>query len=145
MGPMRNAALALLLVTRCALAAPVKKCEELAGTSLGRDVKIEFAKLVAGAANLPEHCEVRGVIWPGIRSSTGPARPTSVGSCRATAEADIHESRPFRLTRRICRARASACTTRSRGRTGQPGRSRHTSAAIATTAEQRRTARLRVS
>ena len=30
----------------------------------GADVKIESAKLVAATANLPEHCDVRGVIWP---------------------------------------------------------------------------------
>jgi hypothetical protein len=45
-------------------AAPVKKCEEMAAGAFGADVKIESAKLVAAAANLPEHCDIRGVIWP---------------------------------------------------------------------------------
>jgi feruloyl esterase len=52
------------LSSACALAAPVKKCEELASIPFGADVKIESAKLVPAAANLPEHCDVRGVIWP---------------------------------------------------------------------------------
>ena len=46
------------------LAAPVKKCEDLATVSFGADVKIESAKLVPAAANLPEHCAVSGVVWP---------------------------------------------------------------------------------
>src|SRR6266699_154435 len=52
------------LASACVMAAPVKKCEELASMPFGADVKIESAKLVAAAANLPEHCDVRGVIWP---------------------------------------------------------------------------------
>ncbi len=56
------------LASVCVLAAPAKKCEELASASFakvfGADVKIEYAKTVAAAANLPEHCDVRGVIWP---------------------------------------------------------------------------------
>jgi len=55
------------LASACVLAAPVKKCEALASTPFGADVKIESAKLVAAAANLPEHCDVRGVIWPEAR------------------------------------------------------------------------------
>ena len=61
---MRKAVFASLLVSGCILAAPVKKCEDLVTTSFGADVKIESAKLVAATANLPEHCDVRGVIWP---------------------------------------------------------------------------------
>ena len=53
-----------LLVSVCAFGAPVKKCEDLNATSFGPDVKIESAKLMGAAANLPEHCDVRGVIWP---------------------------------------------------------------------------------
>jgi pimeloyl-ACP methyl ester carboxylesterase len=60
----RKLILSCALASTCALAAPVKKCEELASMSFGADVKIESAKLVAAAANLPEHCDVRGVIWP---------------------------------------------------------------------------------
>jgi hypothetical protein len=55
------------LISACALAKPVKTCDALAGTPLGADVKIESAKLVAAAANLPEHCDVRGVVWPEAR------------------------------------------------------------------------------
>src|SRR5215831_20076995 len=60
---MKTAAFASLLLPACVFAAPVKKCDELASISFGSDVKIESAKSVA-AANLPEHCDVRGVIWP---------------------------------------------------------------------------------
>src|SRR5438477_4843890 len=64
---MRKTSLAALLLCAIAAAAPVKKCEELASMPFGADVKIESAKLVAAAANLPEHCDVRGVIWPEAR------------------------------------------------------------------------------
>ena len=64
----RKILLGCALVSACALAAPAQKCETLASTSFARqfgtDVKIESATLVAAAANLPEHCDVRGVIWP---------------------------------------------------------------------------------
>jgi hypothetical protein len=52
------------LISVSALAGPVKKCDELAATPFGADVKIESAKLVAATANLREHCDIRGVIWP---------------------------------------------------------------------------------
>ena len=61
---MKNAALAMLLVSGCLLAAPAKNCQDLATTPFGADVKIDSAKLVSATAKLPEHCEVRGVIWP---------------------------------------------------------------------------------
>src|SRR5215813_1573798 len=61
---MKTAAFASLLIPACIFAAPAKKCEELVSISFGSDVKIESAKSVAAAANLPEHCDVRGVIWP---------------------------------------------------------------------------------
>src|ERR1700691_2051758 len=64
---MRNVAICLLLASTCVFAAPVKKCDDLATTPFGADVKIESAKLVAGTAALPEHCDVRGVIWPEAR------------------------------------------------------------------------------
>src|ERR1700722_7314285 len=48
-------------------AAPVKKCDELAAMPFGADIKIESAKLVAATANLREHCDIRGVIWPEAR------------------------------------------------------------------------------
>jgi hypothetical protein len=64
---MKSAALALLLSSSCVFAAPVKKCETLAETPFGADVKIESAKLIAATGKLPEHCDVRGVIWPEAR------------------------------------------------------------------------------
>src|SRR4051812_26915629 len=48
----------------CAFSAPVMNCDELSGKHFGNDVTIDSAKLVATAADLPEHCDVRGVIWP---------------------------------------------------------------------------------
>jgi hypothetical protein len=50
-----------------AFAAPVKKCDELAALPFGADIKIESAKLVTATANLREHCDIRGVIWPEAR------------------------------------------------------------------------------
>jgi hypothetical protein len=65
---LRKLLLVCALASASVLAAPLKKCEELASTPsgswFGPDVKIESAKLVAAAPNLPEHCDVRGVIWP---------------------------------------------------------------------------------
>src|SRR5579871_3916847 len=52
------------VISACAFAAPAMKCDELTGKQFGNDVKIDSAKLVAAATNLPEHCDVRGVIWP---------------------------------------------------------------------------------
>jgi hypothetical protein len=43
---------------------PAIPCEALAGKSFGADVKIQSAALVAAKSNLPEHCDVRGTIWP---------------------------------------------------------------------------------
>jgi hypothetical protein len=48
----------------CAFAAPVKNCADLATVPFGPDTKIESAKLVAATPQLPEHCDIRGVIWP---------------------------------------------------------------------------------
>ena len=64
---MKNAALAYLWVSFCVFASPVRRCDELATMSFGSDVKIESARLVGATSNLPEHCEVRGVIWPEAR------------------------------------------------------------------------------
>ena len=64
---MRTAAICLLLASTCVFAAPVKKCADLAAMPFGADVKIESAKLVMATAALPEHCDVRGVIWPEAR------------------------------------------------------------------------------
>src|SRR6266404_5955958 len=64
---MRNTALCLVLTSACAFAAPPKKCDDLAAIPFGADVKVESAKLVTATASLPEHCDVRGVIWPEAR------------------------------------------------------------------------------
>lgn len=45
-------------------AGPAVNCDTLAGKSFGDDVKIQSAALVAAKGNLPEHCDVRGTIWP---------------------------------------------------------------------------------
>jgi len=39
-------------------------CDSLATKSFGKNVKIESAAAVPGNEKLPEHCDVRGVIWP---------------------------------------------------------------------------------
>ena len=60
---MKRVLFASLILSVCVFAsAPVKKCDELAAASFGADVKIDSAKLVPAAANLPEHCDIRGVI-----------------------------------------------------------------------------------
>ena len=46
---------------------PVKSCAEVGSTPFGAEVKIESAKLVAPSGSLPEHCDIRGVIWPEAR------------------------------------------------------------------------------
>ncbi len=45
-------------------AAPAITCDVLATKSFGEAVKIHSATLVTSKANMPEHCDVRGVIWP---------------------------------------------------------------------------------
>ena len=45
-------------------AGPAVKCDELSAKAFGKDVKIQSATLIAAKSNLPEHCDVRGVIWP---------------------------------------------------------------------------------
>jgi feruloyl esterase len=52
------------LLPACMAAAPVVNCPDLAPMSFGPDVKIESAKLVAKTDALPEHCDIRGTIWP---------------------------------------------------------------------------------
>ncbi len=49
---------------RFGLGAPVVKCSDLSGMSFGSDVKIESAANVAATTKTPEHCDVRGTIWP---------------------------------------------------------------------------------
>lgn len=61
---MKPLFLPVLLCAAAATAAPAIDCASLASQSFGADVKIESARTVPAATNLPEHCEVRGVIWP---------------------------------------------------------------------------------
>ena len=44
--------------------APAVNCDSLATKSFGDDVKIHSATRVAAKGNNPEHCDVRGVIFP---------------------------------------------------------------------------------
>ena len=60
---MKTAAF-FLVCAGAAFGAPVIDCAAMAGKSFGADVKIDSVKAVPAAANLPAHCEVRGVIWP---------------------------------------------------------------------------------
>lgn len=61
---MKKAALACLLFSGCVFAATPQKCQELARTSFGPDVKIDSAAMVPATDHLREYCDVRGVIWP---------------------------------------------------------------------------------
>src|SRR5262245_44952690 len=54
----------LMLCTSGSRYAQTVKCTDLLGKSFGPEVKIESADLVATTATLPEHCDVRGAIWP---------------------------------------------------------------------------------
>lgn len=40
------------------------KCAALASASFGSEVKIESATLVSATVQVPEHCDVRGTVWP---------------------------------------------------------------------------------
>jgi feruloyl esterase len=55
---------ALFIPTLALAAGPAIKCDALAAKAFGDDVKISSAKLVPGTDKLPEHCDVRGTIWP---------------------------------------------------------------------------------
>ncbi len=39
-------------------------CSALAQKSFGSEIKIDSATLVTASGNIPEHCDVRGTIWP---------------------------------------------------------------------------------
>ena len=54
----------LLCVSVLPAAVPAMKCDALAAQPFGDQVKIRSAMLVPATASLPEHCDVRGVIWP---------------------------------------------------------------------------------
>ena len=63
---MKRIRLTLVFSANAALfaAGPAIKCEVLASESFGGDVRISSATLVPAKGNLPEHCDVRGTIWP---------------------------------------------------------------------------------
>jgi feruloyl esterase len=57
----------LLLPLFCAAlhaAKPAISCDALLTHNFGDEVKIRSAALIPAKGNLPEHCDVRGVIWP---------------------------------------------------------------------------------
>src|SRR5262245_62274694 len=54
----------LILCTGSSLYAQTVKCTDLTTKSFGAEVKIESANMVAATATTPEHCDVRGTIWP---------------------------------------------------------------------------------
>ena len=56
--------LAVLFATTAFAAGHAIKCEALAAQSFGDEIKIASAKLIPATDKLPEHCDVRGVIWP---------------------------------------------------------------------------------
>jgi feruloyl esterase len=43
---------------------PIIKCSDLIATPFGAEVKIESAIIAPAVAGIPEHCDVRGTIWP---------------------------------------------------------------------------------
>jgi feruloyl esterase len=61
--------ISLLLVAAWAAAvrADGLNCSALASKSFGSEVKIESATLVPATAQVPDHCDVRGTIWPEAR------------------------------------------------------------------------------
>jgi hypothetical protein len=61
---MKKIAFLIALSPGFGFAAPIVKCPDLAGMSFGADVKIEGATLVPATEKAPEHCDVRGTIWP---------------------------------------------------------------------------------
>ena len=61
---MKNSALLAILGPGLALAGPVVKCADVPATSFGPEVKIESAVMTTATAKVPEHCDVRGTIWP---------------------------------------------------------------------------------
>ncbi len=61
---MRNIALLTALTAGLGFSAPPVPCTDLPGASFGPEVKIDSAKPVPATGKTPEHCDVRGTIWP---------------------------------------------------------------------------------
>ncbi len=53
-----------VLVSTATAAGPALQCTDLAAKPFGKDVRIVSATLIPAKDSLPEHCDVRGVIWP---------------------------------------------------------------------------------
>ena len=56
--------IALALGSRPSFGRPIIKCSDLIATPFGTEVKIESAVIAPAVAGVPEHCDVRGTIWP---------------------------------------------------------------------------------
>ncbi len=54
----------LLFATALLASGPAVKCEDLAARPFGKDVTMRSATLMPAKGDMPEHCDVRGVIWP---------------------------------------------------------------------------------
>src|SRR5262245_54791662 len=55
---------ALMLCTGGRFYSQTVKCTDLPTKSFGPEVKIESANVVPATPTMPEHCDVRGTIWP---------------------------------------------------------------------------------
>jgi hypothetical protein len=55
---------ALTLSPTLARGGPIVKCTDLSAVAFGSEVAIESARMVTATATTPEHCDVRGTIWP---------------------------------------------------------------------------------
>jgi feruloyl esterase len=58
---------ALALAARSLSGRTIIRCSDLIGTSFGTEVKVASAVIVPASAGVPEHCDVRGTIWPEAR------------------------------------------------------------------------------
>jgi hypothetical protein len=63
---MKNllALIALISGSMSLFARPIIQCSDLMTILFGKDAKIESAVVVPATAAIPEHCDVRGTIWP---------------------------------------------------------------------------------
>ena len=59
----------LALVAGTVSGRTIIRCSDLISTSFGTEVKISSAVIVPAVAGVPEHCDVRGTIWPEARLS----------------------------------------------------------------------------
>ncbi len=66
---IQHLVITLLLITLVAASAfaQTATCSALATKSFGADIKIESVTVIAATPNVPEHCDVRGVILPEAR------------------------------------------------------------------------------